>query len=171
MTTIVASHSSHILNDTISIVSRHWKKKKKRLDSVALCVHGGNEKLLFHRLTLKIKRKLVLLDQRLPSGSLIPEPQCVWSAQVNLLWPGDDTTAGPAGRLEKLTPLSIVIFNSSRLYIVRKHISSCKSWQGEKRYWIMDDIFSKYLGIEQSFRELTPTYQGYCTMSIIDNFH
>lgn len=130
MKNIIAHISFHILNNTISIVSRH--RLIKRLDSIAVTVHGDNQKSFFHRQTQKLKRKSVPLDQRLLSGFLIPEPQCVWSAQVNLLWPGDDTTAGPVERLERITPVCIAIFNSSGLYIVRKHISPCKPLKAGK---------------------------------------
>lgn len=48
------------------------------------------------------RKKTVLWDQRLPSGSLTREPRCAWSVPVNSLWHGEGTTAGRVGRLADL---------------------------------------------------------------------
>lgn len=45
------------------------------------------------------RKKTVRWDQRLQSGSLILEPLCVWSVQVNSPWRGEGITAGHAERL------------------------------------------------------------------------
>lgn len=128
------------------------------------CAPSNRKPFFFHR-TWRRKRKLVLSGQRLPSGSLIPEPPCVWFAQVNLRWPGEDITAGPVERSEGT--VSIPVVTSMSLGCAQWGISPrshCSLWNGQTvvvkttmSSYLCIRVWSKEHGWKLSFLHSPPT--------------